>query len=75
MGLANRLTAGRRPAAAVDLAQELARSRRRACMDRMSVYEQGLASTGDGQRFVRAVSMSALAAVGRFVAGEGRHGA
>jgi enoyl-CoA hydratase len=80
MGLANRLTApGGALAAAVELAQELARLPQTCMrMDRMSVYEQWdrpFDEAMDNELVRGRVSMSAPdQAVGRFVAGEGRHG-
>ncbi len=81
MGLANRLTepGGALPAA-VDLAHDMARLPQTCMrMDRMSAYEQWDLpfDAALGNELVRGrVSMSAPdQAVGRFVAGEGRHGA
>ena len=80
MGLANRLTEpGGALAAAVELAQELARLPQTCMrMDRMSVYEQWdlpFDEAMDNELVRGRVSMRAPdQAVGRFVAGEGRHG-
>jgi enoyl-CoA hydratase len=80
MGLVNRLTApGAARSAAVELAHELARLPQTCMrMDRMSVYEQWdlpFDAAMENELVRGRVSMGAPdQAVGRFVAGEGRHG-